>query len=353
MVAVLAGSNGGSVGGVYGVARLSQVPQSLGEYNLQVLGEIHSCFKQKFGIPRQPGLAPLATAELELKKSVALVPTVFLHFVLFRNNPSTACSSITTWYHLLSFTDSAAKPQSWRPTAAFWLLFGCPVLNFPLLFSIVRPWSHPDAVRGIEGWSHLWITFIFHEVNLGTKFKSTVHPPRGDQKYGVFATRTTHRPNRLGLSLVELVGVDIRTTGTVLKLAGVDLLDGTPVVDIKPYLPYADVVLDARAGFAPEEPPSLAVEFSAEAEAELAECRSKHPQLKQLAVQVLSQDPRPTYYKRGAADHQQSFHGKEHCLHLCDIRLAWRHVSSPDSEPKIVVHKCSRLPPSDTPKLFR
>jgi hypothetical protein len=105
MVAVLAGSNGGSVGGVYGgsgVARLSQVPQSLGEYNLQVLGEIHSCFKQKFGIPRQPGLAPLATAELELKKSVALFPTVFLHFVLFRNNPSTA-SSIATWYHLLSF----------------------------------------------------------------------------------------------------------------------------------------------------------------------------------------------------------------------------------------------------------
>ena len=146
-------------------------------------------------------------------------------------------------------------------------------------------------------------------------------PPRGDQKYGVFATRTTHRPNRLGLSVIELAGVEIRDGCAVLLLRGVDLLDGTPVVDIKPYLPYADAVPDARGGFAAASPPLLAVEFTTEADAQLVAIGSKHPEIKALAVQVLQQDPRPTYFKRGAEESKESYLGKDHCQNLCDVRF--------------------------------
>ena len=118
----------------------------------------------------------------------------------------------------------------------------------------------------------------------------------------MFATRTTHRPNRLGLSVVELAAVEVRGGGAVLLLRGVDLLDGTPVVDIKPYLPYADAIPDARAGFAAAPPAVLPVEFTAEADAQLAAIGSTHPEIKALAVQVLQQDPRPVHPREHARD---------------------------------------------------
>jgi tRNA-Thr(GGU) m(6)t(6)A37 methyltransferase TsaA len=103
-------------------------------------------------------------------------------------------------------------------------------------------WLDERAVRDLEGFDRLWLIFAFH---LSEGWKSSVKPPRGGPKRGVLATRSPHRPNGIGLSAVELVGIEGRT----LHLRGVDLLDGTPVLDIKPYVPYADAFPDARAGW--------------------------------------------------------------------------------------------------------
>jgi tRNA-Thr(GGU) m(6)t(6)A37 methyltransferase TsaA len=150
----------------------------------------------------------------------------------------------------------------------------------------------PEAIRGIEGFSHLWLIFGFHET-AGQGWKPTVRPPRlgGNRRVGVFASRSTFRPNGLGLSLVRLEGVDTTSPdGPALLLGGLDLLDGTPVYDIKPYLPYAESIPDAAAGFAGEEIPRLSVEIADEAEAEF----SSLPQRAQSVIrQALSLDPRP------------------------------------------------------------
>ncbi len=198
------------------------------EFSLTPIGRIHSCFPEKFGIPRQPGLVPDARAELE----------------------------------------------------------------------IFSPFDQDEAFRGIEEFSHLWIIFIFHAC-IRDHWKSTVRPPRlgGNRRMGVFATRSGFRPNPVGLSVVELERV-ARTGGKLcLYLKAVDLLDGTPVLDIKPYLPYADIIENASGGFAPEPPaPGMTVEFSPEA---LAVCQMrKHdlPHLESLIRQVLQNDPRPAYY---------------------------------------------------------
>lgn len=250
-------------------------------YHCDVLGVVKSCFKQRFGIPRQPGLAPLAVAELELKS----------------------------------------------------------------------PWNHPEAVRGLSGWSHIWVTFIFHETPVAKRFKATVHPPRGDQKYGVFATRTTHRPNRIGLSLCKVLEVRAggRDRGTSIKLEGVDLLDGTPVIDIRPYLPYTEAISDATAGFAPEPPRTVGVKFTPDAEQQLADLRSKHPQIRELADQVLSQDPRPTFRKR-RTDLDDA--DKEFCQYLCDVKFRWKHSETSDGKEWITVLECSKLSRADTASLF-
>lgn len=150
----------------------------------------------------------------------------------------------------------------------------------------------PEAVRGIEGFSHVWLIFGFHET-AGQGWKPTVRPPRlgGNERVGVFASRSTFRPNGLGLSLVRLEGIDFESTeGPVLKLGGLDLVDGTPVYDIKPYLAYAEALPDAAAGFADEEIPRLEVRISdaAAAEFDLLPARAQA-----LVREVLSLDPRP------------------------------------------------------------
>ena len=114
-------------------------------------------------------------------------------------------------------------------------------------------YRNPDALRGIEGYSHLWLLWHFSKVEKEDAFRPTVRPPRlgGNERVGVFASRSPYRPNPVGLSSVRLVGVE-RTEheGDVLVVEGADLLDGTPIFDIKPYLPTADLHLDARGGFA-------------------------------------------------------------------------------------------------------
>ncbi|SDL41272.1 tRNA-Thr(GGU) m(6)t(6)A37 methyltransferase TsaA [Modicisalibacter muralis] len=227
-------------------------PPSATDFTLSAVGRIVSDYPDKFGVPRQPGLAPAGRAVL----------------------------------HLLP------------------------------------PFDDPHAVRGLDRVSHLWLTFIFHRSP--ERWTALVRPPRlgGNARLGVFATRSTHRPNRLGLSLVELERIE--TNGGVrLHLRGHDLIDGTPVLDIKPYLPWAEARPDARAGFAPEAPPRYAVRFASQARAVLAQ-RSDGDSLRELIEQVVAQDPRPAY-RQGA---QARIYG----VALRDVDVRFRAEKSENSE---------------------
>jgi tRNA-Thr(GGU) m(6)t(6)A37 methyltransferase TsaA len=197
-------------------------------YTFNPIGIIRSCFPEKFGIPRQPGLVREARAKLEL----------------------------------------------------------------------LPPYNRSEALQGLEEFSHIWLIFVFH-ASLKQDWKATVRPPRlgGNRRIGVFASRSMFRPNPIGLSVVELERLVMDNGSPCLHLQGVDLLDGTPVLDIKPYLPYVDAVPEADGGWANEAPtPQLSVRFSAAAELQWMEFRARYPELKKLVVQVLERDPRPAYY---------------------------------------------------------
>ena len=151
----------------------------------------------------------------------------------------------------------------------------------------------PEALRGIEGFSHLWLIWQFSE-SVTETFSPTVRPPRlgGNVRMGVFATRSPFRPNSLGLSCVELERAENRPgLGTVLVVRGADLMDGTPIFDIKPYIPYADAHPDARSGFAPDAGTTLDVHIA-------DRLLSKVPAGKRAALRgVLANDPRPRYQR--------------------------------------------------------
>lgn len=194
-------------------------------YTFKPIGIIHSPYKEKFGIPRQPLLVKATHGTLEL---------------------------------------------------------------FP-------PYNHPDTVRGLTGFSHLWITFVFHQ-SVHQGWAPLVRPPRlgGNTRMGVFATRSPHRPNPCGLSLVELIHIE--TSGHVtLTLAGIDLLDGTPVIDIKPYLPFIESIPEARRGFAETPPPRLSVVWSLKATQSLYTLSDKPSEEGKVIEDVLAYDPRPAY----------------------------------------------------------
>ncbi|MDR5897478.1 tRNA (N6-threonylcarbamoyladenosine(37)-N6)-methyltransferase TrmO [Halomonas vilamensis] len=195
------------------------------DFTLTPIGYIDSDYPDKFGVPRQPGLAPAASATLTL----------------------------------------------------------------------VAPFNDPLSVRGLEAVSHLWVSFIFHQ-NPPT-WTPLVRPPRlgGNRKVGVFASRSPNRPNRLGLSLLALERIDTQC-GVRLIFVGCDLVSGTPVVDIKPYLPWAEAKPDASAGFAPAPPPNVEVIFQPQALNVLSQ-RDDRDSLQALITQVLSQDPRPAYQR--------------------------------------------------------
>ena len=223
------------------------------ERNLTVrpIGVLRSCFPEKFGIPRQPGLVGRAEGIIRLH----------------------------------------------------------------------APYDREEAFRGLEHYSHLWLTFVFHQ-SPETGWSPTIRPPRlgGNERLGVFASRSPFRPNRLGLSAVRHQGLVRDEQGLYLKVRGIDLVEGTPILDIKPYLPYADALPEAVSTLA--EPPSalLEVRFSAAAQAtidRLPPADGRH--LEQLIVEVLSQDPRPAY-RRGKADrHNYGFR-----LHDLNIRFSVR-----------------------------
>ena len=186
---------------------------------------MHSPFQERFGIPRQPGLAPSAIGEVRL---------------------------------LAPFDDAA-------------------------------------MLQGLEGFSHVWLTFQFDRC-VAQGWRPRVRPPRlgGNREVGVWASRSPFRPNFLGLSAVRLLQV-VTQPEPLLRVSGLDLLDGTPVFDIKPYLPYADAITDAAGGFAPEAPAARwQVVFGAQAEADLARV-PRAQELRALIGEVLALDPRPAY----------------------------------------------------------
>lgn len=165
---------------------------------------------------------------------------------------------------------------------------------------------NPDALRGIEEFSHIWLIWQFSEA-VRQEWSPTVRPPRlgGNTRMGVFATRSPFRPNNLGLSSVKLLGVEhTKEYGMVLHVAGADLMDGTPIFDIKPYIPYGDSHPDAMGGFTDQAKDFiLQVQFP-------QHLLNKIPQDKQVAaIGVLSHDPRPSYQKQADRIYGLNFAG--------------------------------------------
>ena len=179
-----------------------------------------------------------------------------------------------------------------------------------------------EAFRGIEGYSHLWLVWIFSEAIRDT-WSPTVLPPRlgGKTRMGVFATRSPFRPNPIGLSSVKLVGFEQTKDGPVLHVAGADLMDGTPILDVKPYLPYTDSHPDAVGGFAdPVRDYHLEVIFPEELMAQVPE------RLHEPVLGLLSQDPRPSYpndpdrlYGVAFGNYDFRFHVKDGVLTVCEV----------------------------------
>lgn len=216
------------------------------DFTFPAIGIIHSCFKEKFGIPRQPGLAPLAKARLEL----------------------------------------------------------------------LPPYNELAALDGLENCSHIWVQFVFH-ANKREEWKPKVKPPRlgGNKTLGVFATRSPTRPSPIGLSVCKLEGIVQEGACVWLELGGVDLLEGTPVLDIKPYVPYVDLVPEAINRFADAAPTLVAVSLC---EAATRQCAAhSHPQLTELIRQILQQDPRPQY--------QQPDPARIYGMKLLDVDVQWRY----------------------------
>ncbi|MCW9732500.1 tRNA (N6-threonylcarbamoyladenosine(37)-N6)-methyltransferase TrmO [Avibacterium sp. 20-15] len=184
---------------------------------------------------------------------------------------------------------------------------------------LLPPYNQPEAVRGLEHFSHLWLIFQFDKVPVG-KWQPTVRPPRlgGNQRIGVFASRATHRPNPLGLSKVELMGIEINKGQVLLHLGAVDLVDGTPIFDIKPYLAYADSETNAKSSFAQHPPEAkLQVFFSPKAQTQLIKCGAKYPNFQRFISEVLQQDPRPAY-------HQASTSERIYGMRLYDFNIRWQ-----------------------------
>jgi tRNA-Thr(GGU) m(6)t(6)A37 methyltransferase TsaA len=184
---------------------------------------------------------------------------------------------------------------------------------------LLPPYNQQEAVRGLDAFSHLWLLFVFHQTMDGG-WRPTVRPPRlgGNARMGVFATRSTFRPNPIGMSLVELKTVRCEKGQVILDLGSLDLVDGTPIVDIKPYLPFAEAIPQARAGFAQNAPAAeMPVRFSELAQQQLTRYQQRYPQLARFISQVLAQDPRPAYRKGEEPE-------REYAVWLLDFNVRWR-----------------------------
>ncbi len=169
-------------------------------------------------------------------------------------------------------------------------------------------YRNADALRGIEEFDYLWLIWQFSE-NLRSEWSPTVRPPRlgGNRRMGVFATRSSFRPNSLALSSVRLLNVEWQSpSGPLLIVSGADLKDNTPIFDIKPYLPYTDAHPDARSGFAPQpDNKLLKVEYSD------SELNKINDSLRKPLLELLSRDPRPSYHNNPERIYGFTFSGHE------------------------------------------
>lgn len=200
------------------------------KYQFDTIGIVHSCYKEKFAIPRQAGLVKHALARIQL----------------------------------------------------------------------LAPYDHPDCIKGLEGFSHLWISFVFHQ-HVDKGWKNLVNPPRveGQTKYGVFATRSSFRPNPMGLSVVKLDSISYHEGELNLNISGVDFLDKTPVLDIKPYIEYSDSVPNTRSGFISDiKEPNFHLNFSLIAKEQIHKAKEKYPHIEQFITELLRLDHRPHYQKK-------------------------------------------------------
>ncbi len=216
-------------------------------FSFEPVGRVHSPYKEKFGIPRQPGLVTAANSFIELSQHC----------------------------------------------------------------------NREEICRGLEAFSHIWIVFVFHEA-MRDNWKPMVRPPRlgGNEKVGVFASRSPFRPNPIGLSCVELKAITHDKASWCIHFMAGDLLDGTPILDIKPYLPYADAISDARGGFAAEPPfVNRSVEFNESAHSSLLALTDQYPSLQKLIAQVLQQQPQPAYQPKDS----QRVYG----VRLYDLNVQW------------------------------
>ena len=199
-------------------------------FTFETIAIVHSCYKDKFAIPRQARLVSASTAAIEL----------------------------------------------------------------------IAPYNDIEITRGLEDFSHIWLSFIFHR-HVGKGWNTTVKPPRldGKQRFGVLATRASFRPNPVGLSLVEMDYIEQQGNRLFIHVKGADLLDQTPVIDIKPYVPYTDSIPDARGGFTEQikEQP-LEIIFSEAARQDCTAAVVKYPQIKVFIEQLLGLDHRAYYYKK-------------------------------------------------------
>ena len=201
--------------------------------------------------------------------------------------------------------------------------FGIPrqagLVDLPGRIEMAPPYDQRAFFEGLEEVSHLWVTFLFHAVQ-AKGWKGRVRPPRlgGNRRLGVFATRSPFRPNHLGLSVLRLKSIEAKGGGGVsLNVSGVDMLDGTPVVDIKPYIPYADAIPEASGGFASEAPAQrLQVVFTPQAEHQRAQLGLADEIVEALA-RLIALDPRPAY----TAGNDE---GREYGLSLYDWNVRWQ-----------------------------
>ncbi len=217
------------------------------EYAIEPIGVIHSCYTEKFGIPRQPGLVKSATGTVE----------------------------------------------------------------------ILPPCDREEMFKELDSFSHIWLQFLFHKA-IDDGWRPTVRPPwlGGQKRVGLFASRSPHRPNFLGMSVVRYLGLRRETGKVLLDISELDLLEGTPIVDIKPYVPYSDSIENAGSGFVRFAEETINVSFTGEAEAICLQYKQqKNRDLRKLIAEVLAQDPRPAS--------QRGSH-REYGMLLWNMNVRWR-----------------------------
>ena len=189
------------------------------------------------------------------------------------------------------------------------------------VIEFLPPYNQPNAVRGLEEFSHVWVLFVFHQ-SIRESWKATVRPPRlgGDKRVGVFASRSPFRPCPIGLSAVRLDEVVCKNAKVFLRVRGMDILDGTPVLDVKPYIPYADSLSGASGGFAPSAPETdaMAVSFTDEA---LSQCAAVEKRgvadFTALARKLISANPRPAY---------QNEDGRVYGIFIYGYEVVWKMI---------------------------